>query len=397
MANNIDIKTSLKRVYALFDELEKLADNPKNLKKRYRDIFRAEFMIYVLYLINPTTFSDVLVAFLNDLFDLKFTGENYRGIITELNLEKGHLDIGDYKSTYLLTAFKDYVGEVARDAGESGIFIQNELFCFYISTGKYIMTSPFGATRKESIQEIIAEIENNYLHDGSNIKTTNNDRAISLNKINIKRNTINIVAENKTTNTKGTYRWSKFYPNHCDDETLDEMIKENVTIICDKDISTDDFIEALGWVYEEKNQKKIIDDLLGCGFKISEALIYKYYDSAGENEILEYLMNNYEGSYSKKTLKEFLENWLDANTKEKLIKSFNDSLTFGDIVEFVKNNTFEDAELKALISKTIGEPTREQLVDILDEISWGQHSLMKKYVDKLPFEERMDLKDEYNF
>lgn len=395
MENN-NLKTSLNKVYALFDQLEKLADNPRNLKKRYRDIFRAEFMIYVLYLIKPTTISDELVSFLNGLFDLKFNSEYYRRIITDLNLEKGHLDVGDLKSTYLLTAFKDYVGEVARDTEKNSNYIQSELFGFYIFAGKIIMTSPFGISRKEAIQKIVGEIENNYLRNESTVKTTTNDRAISLNKIDIKKGSVSTVTAKKTTNTKSTYRWSKFYPDRCDDETVEEMIKENVSLICDKEISTDDFIDALSEMYEKKHKKKIIDDLLGCGYKISEPSIYKYYDSEGEDEILEYLMNNFEGSYSRKTLKEFLTNWLDSKIIVGLVKAFNDTLSFGDIVEFVKNNTFEEAELKTLLDKTIGEPTKEQLVDILEEILWGQHHLMKKYVDKLPFEERMDIKDEYN-
>ena len=181
-----DLKSSLKEIYVLFDHLEKLADNPNNLKKRFRDILRAEFLIYVLYIIKPKNIDNDLLIFLNDVFELNFINEKYMRIIEDMNLENYHLDVGDFKSTYLFTSFKEFIGQFLERTDENGYSIQKKIFNFYIYTGIYIMSSPFGNTRREAILEILGEIENIYLLSESNVKTTNNDQAIFLNKREIK-------------------------------------------------------------------------------------------------------------------------------------------------------------------------------------------------------------------
>jgi len=173
------------------------------------------------------------------------------------------------------------------------------------------------------------------------------------------------------------------------------MIKDNVTLVVNGPIDTDDFLFVLGEL-SGKCRKKIFDDMLNNGLQINDGLILEYFQMEGEDEILLELMNRFNGEYSKETIGEFIESGCDPQTLNLLLKNYNGKFTFDDVVGMLEFFEFDNKNTRYILMNTVGYPTRDQIEEILDTVDESLYPLMKPYVAKLPFSDRIEIKDMYD-
>ena len=193
------------------------------------------------------------------------------------------------------------------------------------------------------------------------------------------------------------YHWEKFYPFHATDSTVEEMISDGIRLVPDKTITDTDIVYALGELEKERHKMKVIQDLLISGYEVTESLIMEEFDTNGDGPILRMLISLYKGKFSEKTVNDFLEFGCEKDVMMTILSRQDGGLTFAQIVEVIDYpDEFPDAFIRDILLSAKGQPTYEELDELFDSINPCFYTILKPYVAKLPFEQRVELKDMYD-
>lgn len=193
---------------------------------------------------------------------------------------------------------------------------------------------------------------------------------------------------------KETVSWSWFM-DHCSDSTVEEMLKENVALSLDSPVKVDDFIFAMGelsgWF-----KKTIYSELIANGMEIKDELILEYFRSEGDDDLLLDLMWRFNGDYSQETMREFIQSGCERETAKKLVSGYQGKYSFEDVSEIINFIELSNYDLERILSNTEGQPTKDQVEEILDLLDESLYPMIKPYLDMLPFTDRVELRDMYD-
>ena len=193
-----------------------------------------------------------------------------------------------------------------------------------------------------------------------------------------------------------TYAWSKFYPYHSTDRTVDDMRESNVYLEADVEIPEDDLLEAIFELDKNENKIKLIKDLCSGGYKITARFIADYFEQEGEDCVLKEILYYCEDSLPGEVVAEMVSYGVDDDTFEYLMEHCEGEFGFDDIVEMLNCVDEISPELvKKLFTDAVGSPTYDQLEELLDVLDEEYYYLVKPYVMKLPFDQRVELRDMY--
>ena len=194
-----------------------------------------------------------------------------------------------------------------------------------------------------------------------------------------------------------TYPWSKFYPYHCTDRTVKDMIESNVYLEADTEISEDALLEAILELDRNENKIKVIKDICSGGYKITGRFIADYFEQEGEDPVLKEILYYCEESLPGEVVAEMVSYGVDDDIFAYLMEHCNGEFGFDDIIEML--NCVDDVSpnvLKKLFTDAVGNPTYDQLDELLGVLDEEYYPYVTPYIKKLPFEQRVELRDAYD-
>lgn len=125
-----------------------------------------------------------------------------------------------------------------------------------------------------------------------------------------------------------TYTWSKFFPYHCTDQTVDDMRNSNVYLEADGEIEEGDLLEAVLELDKNENKIKVIKDLCSGGYKVTARLIADYFEQDGEDPVLKELLYYCEESLPREVVAKMVSYGVDADIFECLMEHCEGEIGF---------------------------------------------------------------------
>lgn len=200
----------------------------------------------------------------------------------------------------------------------------------------------------------------------------------------------------KMTGTQEQYQWEKFYPAHCNDRNVDDMREENICLIAYESVNDQDILDALYELSNMDNRIKVFDDLTASGYKVSDYFIREYFDSEGDDLLLRHAISEFAGNFSVKTVMEFVSAGVEGDTFQLIIDRSEGSYSFRQIVDMVESvYDIKPETFKRIIGSVTDMPNYEQLAEILDCVDDELYEYIRPFVKKLPFDQRVELRDTY--
>lgn len=189
--------------------------------------------------------------------------------------------------------------------------------------------------------------------------------------------------------------WEKFCSYDDKEFALEKMIQDGMFLFADESTDVDSVVSALDDVDSFTFQKKIVDDLRASGYPITEELVSEIIEWNGDSEILCYIIDLLPGKVSSELLQKAGEEGCDTETMDKLILKWDGHLFYEQIIDILEYAQMSNSSVEKLLKGALGELDTDGMKEILDLIDESLWSHFMPQINKLPFEERMEIREEY--
>ncbi|MCR5100902.1 MAG: hypothetical protein K6B41_06030 [Butyrivibrio sp.] len=195
---------------------------------------------------------------------------------------------------------------------------------------------------------------------------------------------------------KELYPWSKFYPDHCEDSVISMMISENVHIKWDEIPDAQDFVDALItiedidhrlWLYQEF--KEAIND-------IGEEYLTEYLECEGIDVVFKKMMDDFEHPLSHDLVINMIEYGIDDEDIPLVLGRYYGKFTGEEAENLFTSYNIPYEYAGVIVRERIESLTKDQIEEIMNSIDENLYPAMIPYINKLSFEERMDIMDDFD-
>ncbi len=194
-----------------------------------------------------------------------------------------------------------------------------------------------------------------------------------------------------------TFTWEKFYPDHCTDATIEEMQAEGIRLIADATTNDSDVAFAIEEIQNPEYRKIVIDQLHQSGYPISEKLIVELFQAEGDESLVLRALTYLIGKISSETVFMFADWGMGPELSAYVFDRCDCRFTWKQLSTIFDYTQPTVPQQQKMLKEVIGTPTYDELENILNIVDQSVYPLVKPYVAKLPFQQRIELRDQFWF
>ncbi len=192
-----------------------------------------------------------------------------------------------------------------------------------------------------------------------------------------------------------TYSWTKFYPEHCDDSTINMMESEDVHISWDEMPDAQDFVDALANIEDTDKRLWLYYEFREAVTNLGEEYLSEYLDCEGIDEIFRKMLDDYDQPLSHDLVMNLIEYGMDEEDVPLVLGRYHGKYTGEEAENLFATYNVPNEYAIVIIQERIESLTRDQIEEIMNCIDENVYPAMMPFISRLSFEERMDLVDAF--
>ncbi len=192
-----------------------------------------------------------------------------------------------------------------------------------------------------------------------------------------------------------TYSWTKFYPDHCDDSTINMMESEDVHISWDEIPDAQDFVDALANIEDTDNRLWLYQEFKEVVPNLGEEYLSEYLDCEGIDAVFKQMVDDFEQPLSHDLVVNLIEYGMDEEDVPLVLGRYHGKFTGEEAENLFASYNVPNEYAIVIIQERIDSLTRDQIEEIMNCIDEKVYPAMLPFISKLSFEERMDLVDAF--
>ena len=187
--------------------------------------------------------------------------------------------------------------------------------------------------------------------------------------------------------------FSKFCQYAEKNYVVDRMLEENVYLVADRDIPDYELVTVLGELENSDFQKKILADLIASGYEITPDLIMEIAKWVGAEEAFRFAISKCRGEFTPEEVRELGQIGCSPKDMDDLIAHCTGTFSFDQIIEILEFSGMGEKSLERIIPTATGKLTAEEVDEIFGLIDEKQWPLFHPHINRMDFEERLEVKE----